>query len=94
MASDPAAGLRALVERVRATVDGDPGLLAVDARRAAFDLAAVATWVLAVAAAVDGSGLPSWTYYALVVAGVAGHSALTARAESIAQSRREPDGRA
>lgn len=62
--------------------------LAANPRRTLFDVAAVATWVLAVAAALHDLALPEWLYYAVVLAGVVGYTLLAARAESLAARTR------
>ncbi len=63
-----------------------------DRRRLGFDALAVATWVLAVAAAFHGVGVPTWLYYGVVAAGVLGYSLLAARAERTAERARRGRG--
>ena len=58
-------------------------------RRLGFDLAAVTTWVVAVAATLHGVGAPAWLYYTLVVAGVLGLTMLGAIGEELARRSKQ-----
>jgi hypothetical protein len=61
----------------------------VPSRRLTFDVLAVTTWVLAVAAALHDLAVPTWLYYAIVAGGVVGYLLVAVRAEAWAKRTRE-----